>query len=78
MPGRLIRSGGLLLVLIGRATHLNLLMGLPKNTTDAQFGAVSTTADPTGEIAATGQRVTATEVVTTLTVFADASASRCR
>lgn len=64
-------ASGLLLVLIGQATRIsNLLMGLPKEyDLTAQFGAVSTTADPTGEIAATGQRVTATEVVTALDGF---------
>lgn len=48
---------GLLLVLVGKATRIQeKLMGLPKRyETIAQFGAVSSTGDPEGEITQTGQ-----------------------
>ena len=47
---------GLLLVLVGRATRVQrFLMALPKRyEVTAQFGAVSTTGDPEGEIVSTG------------------------
>jgi len=58
-------AGGLLLVLLGRATRVsNLLMALPKEyEVIVQFGSVSSTADPTGAITATGGRVEAQQVV---------------
>lgn len=64
-------ASGLLLILIGRATRVsNLLMGLPKEyELTVQFGAVSTTADPTGTVASTGRRVTAAEVAAVLDRF---------
>ena len=48
---------GLLLVLVGRATRAQrFLMALPKTyEAVAEFGAVSTTGDPEGEITATGR-----------------------
>ena len=48
---------GLLLILIGQATRVsNLLMELPKEYEfTVQFGAVSSTADPTGDIVPTGE-----------------------
>jgi tRNA pseudouridine55 synthase len=62
---------GLLLVLVGQATRLsNLLMGLPKEyDLTIQFGAVSSTADPTGEIKPTGGRVEAGQVMAALDNF---------
>ncbi len=47
---------GLLLILVGRATRIQrFLMALPKRyDAVARFGAVSSTGDPEGEIAATG------------------------
>jgi tRNA pseudouridine55 synthase len=50
---------GLLLVLVGQATRIfDLLMVLPKQyEVTVQFGAVSSTADPTGDITPTGIRV---------------------
>jgi tRNA pseudouridine55 synthase len=47
---------GLLLVLVGRATRVQrFLLGLPKvYLATARFGAVSSTADPEGEITSTG------------------------
>lgn len=47
---------GLLLILVGRATRVQrFLMALPKRyAAVARFGAVSSTGDPEGEIAATG------------------------
>ncbi len=50
---------GLLLVMVGQATRVsNLLMELPKEyEVTVQFGAESSTADPTGDIIATGRRV---------------------
>jgi tRNA pseudouridine55 synthase len=64
-------ASGLLLVLVGRATRTsNLLMALPKEyDVVVQFGAVSTTADPTGEIRQTGTRVQATQVLNALEGF---------
>jgi tRNA pseudouridine55 synthase len=64
-------ASGLLLVLVGQATRTsNLLMALPKEyEVVVQFGAVSTTADPTGEIRQTGTRVQATQVLTELEGF---------
>ena len=51
-------ASGLLLVMVGHATRISgLLMELPKEyVVTVQFGAVSTTADPTGIIAPTGAR----------------------
>ncbi len=62
---------GLLLILVGQATRVsNLLMGLPKEyDLTVQFGAVSTTADPTGEITSTGRGVDVREVVKALDKF---------
>ncbi len=50
-------ASGLLLVLVGKATRIQeKLMGLPKRyETVAQFGAVSSTGDPEGEITQTGR-----------------------
>lgn len=64
-------ASGLLLVMIGHATRIsNLLMELPKEyDVMVQFGAVSTTADPTGDIVATGGRVQAGQVVAALDRF---------
>lgn len=52
-------ASGLLLVMVGQATRIsNLLMRLPKvYEVTVQFGAGSTTADPTGIITPTGQTV---------------------
>jgi tRNA pseudouridine55 synthase len=62
---------GLLLILVGQATRVsNLLMGLPKEyDLTVQFGAMSTTADPTGEITPTGRRVGVREVAAALDKF---------
>ena len=62
---------GLLLVLIGQATRIsNLLMEQPKEyDVVVQFGAVSTTADPTGEIESTGVTVEAETVTAALAGF---------
>jgi tRNA pseudouridine55 synthase len=56
---------GLLVLLIGQATRLStLFMALPKEyLATVQFGAVSSTADPTGEIRQTGARTDAGRVV---------------
>jgi tRNA pseudouridine55 synthase len=64
-------ASGLLLVMVGHATRIsNLLMGLPKEyDLTVQFGAVSTTADPTGDITPTGGRVRAEQVVSALDGF---------
>jgi tRNA pseudouridine55 synthase len=64
-------ASGLLLVMIGQATRIsNLLMGLPKEyDLTVQFGATSTTADPTGHITPTGRRTTAAQVVAALDGF---------
>jgi tRNA pseudouridine55 synthase len=64
-------ASGLLLVMVGQATRIsNLLMGLPKEyDVTVQFGAVSTTADPTGVIAATGGRVGVDQLVASLDQF---------
>jgi tRNA pseudouridine55 synthase len=84
MRGRVGHAGtldpfatGLLLIMVGSATRISsLLMGLPKEyDLVVQFGAVSSTGDPTGEIvpAQTGgsaaKPVTATEVVSVLDRF---------
>jgi tRNA pseudouridine55 synthase len=68
---------GLLLIMTGSATRISsLLMGLPKEyDLLVQFGAVSSTGDPTGEITKTGtgsnpaRRVGGQEVVQTLDRF---------
>ena len=54
-------ASGLLLVMIGHATRISsILMELPKEyEATVQFGAVSTTADPTGVIVPTGGRLKA-------------------
>jgi tRNA pseudouridine55 synthase len=64
-------ASGLLLVLVGQATRVsNLLMGLPKEyDLTVQFGAVSSTADPTGEIRPTGGHVQAHQVQRSLDAF---------
>jgi tRNA pseudouridine55 synthase len=64
-------ASGLLLVMIGHATRIsNILMGLPKEyDLTVQFGAVSTTADPTGDIVPTGGRVGGEQVVAALDQF---------
>jgi tRNA pseudouridine55 synthase len=62
---------GLLLILIGRATRAsNLLMQLPKEyEVTVQFGAVSSTADPTGEIVPTGEKVDERTLAEALQLF---------
>jgi tRNA pseudouridine55 synthase len=64
-------ASGLLLILGGRATRVStLLMGLPKEyDLTVQFGAVSSTADPTGDIGQTGGRVHAQQVAAALDGF---------
>jgi tRNA pseudouridine55 synthase len=64
-------ASGLLLVMIGHATRISdLLMGLPKEyDLTVRFGAVSTTADPTGEITPTGCRTSAEQVSASLGAF---------
>lgn len=64
-------ASGLLLVLLGQATRIsNLLMNLPKEyDLTVQFGAVSSTADPTGQITSTGGRVDAKQVLRSLDRF---------
>ncbi len=64
-------ASGLLLVMIGAATRISqLLMGLPKEyDLTVQFGAVSNTADPTGEITPTEKRTTAAQVMAVLDGF---------
>ena len=59
---------GLLVVLVGHATRIsNLIMELPKEyDLTVQFGAVSSTADPTGVITRTGGRVDADQVLRAL------------
>ncbi len=61
-------ASGLLVVLIGHATRVsNLLMALPKEyDLMVQFGAVSSTADPTGEITRTGGCVEPEQVLLSL------------
>ncbi len=62
---------GLLLILIGQATRVsNLLMELPKEYEfTVQFGAVSSTADPTGDIVPTGRRAEASQIEEALVSF---------
>jgi tRNA pseudouridine55 synthase len=62
---------GLLVVLVGPATRLaGLFVDLPKEyLVTVQFGAVSTTGDPTGEITTTGGVTTATALVSALDAF---------
>jgi tRNA pseudouridine55 synthase len=64
-------ASGLLLVMVGKATRISsLLMELPKEyDVTVQFGAVSTTADPTGDIVPTGGRVHAGQVEAVLDRF---------
>ncbi len=64
-------ASGLLLVLVGQATRTsNFLMALPKEyEVTVQFGATSSTADPTGEICQTGCRVHETQVLAALERF---------
>jgi tRNA pseudouridine55 synthase len=84
MHGRVGHAGtldpfatGLLLIMVGSATRISsLLMGLPKEyDLVVQFGAVSSTGDPTGEIiparagGSAAKAVTATEVVGVLDRF---------
>jgi tRNA pseudouridine55 synthase len=62
---------GLLAILVGQATRISsLVMDLPKEyRLMAQFGAHSSTYDPTGEITPTGRRVRRSEVATALLGF---------
>ncbi len=64
-------ASGLLLILVGQATRLSsLLMDLPKEYVfTAQFGATSSTADPTGELTSTGERTDARALMAALNVF---------
>ncbi|HLA82506.1 MAG TPA: tRNA pseudouridine(55) synthase TruB [Thermoleophilia bacterium] len=64
-------ASGLLLVLVGQATRASsLLMELPKEyEVVVQFGAVSTTADPTGDVCQTGVRVEVGQVAAALEEF---------
>lgn len=64
-------ASGLLLVLVGHATRIsNLMMSLPKEyDLTVQFGAVSSTADPTGTITPAGGRVQADQVLRSLDAF---------
>ncbi len=66
-------ASGLLLIMTGSATRVSsLLMGLPKEyDLMVQFGAVSSTGDPTGEIAGThgATGVTVSDVVAVLDRF---------
>ena len=64
-------ASGLLLVLVGQATRISaLLMELPKEyEMTVQFGAVSSTADPTGEITSTGNRADAAAILAALERF---------
>jgi tRNA pseudouridine55 synthase len=64
-------ASGLLLVLVGQATRIsNLMMSLPKEyDLTVQFGAVSSTADPTGTIVPTGGRVRVEQVLRSLDAF---------
>ncbi len=64
-------ASGLLVVLLGQATRLTpLFLGLQKEyELTVQFGAVSTTGDPTGEIKSTGSRVEGRSIVTALGLF---------
>ncbi|MCX8032929.1 MAG: tRNA pseudouridine(55) synthase TruB [Thermoleophilia bacterium] len=64
-------ASGLLLLLVGSATRVSsLLMGLPKEYEFiVQFGAVSATGDPTGDINPTGKQTTARQVVEVLGQF---------
>jgi tRNA pseudouridine55 synthase len=62
---------GLLLVLVGQATRISsLLMELPKEyEVTVQFGAESSTADPTGDIVPTGRGVEIEQVEAALASF---------
>jgi tRNA pseudouridine55 synthase len=62
---------GLLLVLIGQATRLSqLFLGLAKEyEVTVQFGAVSSTGDPTGDITETGGRTCRASVLDALDAF---------
>lgn len=64
-------ASGLLLLMTGQATRLSsLLMGLPKEyEMTVQFGAASTTGDPTGAITPAGGTVDAAGVVAALDRF---------
>jgi tRNA pseudouridine55 synthase len=64
-------ASGLLLVMIGHATRISsLLMELPKEyEATVQFGAVSTTGDPTGVIVPTGGRLEASQAEEALDQF---------
>jgi len=65
-------ASGLLLVMVGHATRISsLLMELPKEyDVTVQFGAVSTTADPTGDIVSTGRgHIRAGQVTAVLDCF---------
>jgi tRNA pseudouridine55 synthase len=64
-------ASGLLLLMFGQATKLSqLFLHLPKEyEMTVQFGSVSTTGDPTGEIAATGSAVSKESVLGALAGF---------
>ncbi|OFW60606.1 MAG: tRNA pseudouridine(55) synthase TruB [Actinobacteria bacterium RBG_16_64_13] len=64
-------ASGLLLILLGQATRIsNVLMGLPKEyDLTVQFGAISSTADPTGTITTTGGSVELRQVAGALERF---------
>jgi len=64
-------ASGLLLVLVGQATRLSsLMMDLPKEyLLTAQFGATSSTADPTGELRPSGVKTDARAVLAALDAF---------
>jgi tRNA pseudouridine55 synthase len=64
-------ASGLLLVLMGQATRLSqLLLGPPKEyEVTVQFGAISSTGDPTGEISETSGRVREAVVIEALDTF---------
>ncbi len=69
---------GLLAVLVGQATRVSsLLMELPKEYIClVQFGAVSSTGDPTGEIESTQGRTRGLEVLAALDLFRGAIVQR--
>jgi len=62
---------GLLLVLFGQATRVSsLMMDLPKQyEVTVQFGAVSSTGDPTGDVSSTGGRTDMTSILRALDHF---------
>jgi tRNA pseudouridine55 synthase len=64
-------ASGLLLILVGRATRIsNLLMERSKTyEVVVQFGSISSTADPTGELRPTGVRTTEKEILEIIPIF---------